>query len=324
VPAKPKKIQLETELPEEEVDKLFGTFLDDDSYDILVDGESADVYKPNGETLIKFRKGVLSAGACRSAYPAMRTAARESHNRGLASGVVESPDQVDGRTGVISRDGGGTRLRPLKKDGTISNTTYSRMAESGIIGHFDRNARFPYCRLTSFNLDHPERFQAAIPLFREIDRVFEEAMPDRHAAQMEYVRRTTPDFMIHGTSFTTVTVNRNWQTAVHQDKGDLKAGFGVMSALRAGNYQGCYLVFPRYRVAVNMCTRDVLLADVHCHHGNSPLIGIKGTYERISLVLYYRERMAECGSLDEELHRAKTRKRGSPLHGFIERDGGEE
>src|SRR5215472_1887421 len=68
------------------------------------------------------------------------------------------------------------------------------------------------------------------------DAAFMALAPRRHHAQMRYVRKTSPDFTIHGTAFTTVTVNRNFQTAVRKDVGDLRQGFGVMSALRRGRF----------------------------------------------------------------------------------------
>lgn len=89
---------------------------------------------------------------------------------------------------------------------------------------------------------------------------------------MVRVRATHPSWLIAGTAFTAVTVNRDFRTAVHKDRGDLRAGFGVLTALRAGTFSGCHLVFPAYRVAVDLRTRGVLLCNVHEWHGNSPLV----------------------------------------------------
>lgn len=79
--------------------------------------------------------------------------------------------------------------------------------------------------------------------------------------------------MIADTAFTTVTISRDFPTAVHRDRGDLAAEFGVMAAVRAGEFGGCYLGFPKFRVAVDRRTTDVLLADVHEAHGNTDLVG---------------------------------------------------
>jgi hypothetical protein len=85
----------------------------------------------------------------------------------------------------------------------------------------------------------------------------------------------------------------------------LREGFGVLTVLHAGTYTGGHLVFPKYRVAVDLRTGGVLLADVHEAHGNTPLIGTPGSFVRLSLVCYYRAGMRACGSASEENARAK-------------------
>lgn len=304
-------IKLTTELTDEEADKFATKKLPKDgSYDILVKGEDVNVFKPNGDPLILFRHKVLPKEHFDKAFPALRTAAGTSFNRGTAAGEVK---QREDAIGV------GTRFNPIKKDGTVSKTHYAEPVESGIIGYYDRNPRFPYCRTTAFNLKTPEKFLDALPLLQSIDKIFKRECPERHEAQMDMIRKTSQDFVINKTAFTTITVNKNWVTGVHKDQGDLKEGFGVMTALRAGDkeFKGCYLVFPKFRVAVDMQNQDVLLADVHEWHGNTPLIGIKGTFERISLVCYYREAIIECGTAAQEMDRAKSRIRGDKLKGKI-------
>jgi hypothetical protein len=299
----PKRIDLKTELPDARVDELAGTLLDDSHFDQLIDSDAA-VYRPAGELLLIYRAGVLPAGACRAAYDALRNAAAPSHNRGTAAGKIRRLSELDRQAGLLQK----TVFHPIKRDGTLSNSIYGKKVNTGIIGYFDRYERFPYCRMTAFNLDHPDKFAAALPFIRSIDAAFRDNVPDRYAVQRAAIARTHPDFYIHGTVFSTITVNKNWQTAVHKDAGDFAAGFGVMTALRAGRYEGCYLVFPKFRVAVDMRTRGVLMADVHQWHGNTPLIGRAGKFERISCVFYYREKMGQCGSAEQELARAKARK----------------
>jgi hypothetical protein len=193
-------------------------------------------------------------------------------------------------------------------------TTYAPGVESGIIGYFDRTAREPYCRTTAFTWEEVHKWRAAQPFIEAVNGVFKQAMPARHAAQMRAVRATRPEWVIGATAFSTVTVNRNYRSAAHKDKGDLPEGFGVLSVLRAGEYEGGHLVFPQYRVAVDLHTRDVLMADVHEWHGNTPIVGEEGRYERISCVFYYRTNMRHCLSSDQELERAKRRRRGDPLN----------
>lgn len=330
-------ITVHKHIPDEQADGLAGRLLTDDDYDIVV-RDNCVVLKEDGTPLLIYCKGVIPTAACKTAYPALRQAAMEysgASNRGTATGKF----RIVGATanfGIVSPDG--NRIRPLKYDGTVSNTSYAlseasvinriklaggrveqqlsngdwieidpEVKQSGVVGYLDKNQRFPYCRLTAFNINHPEKFQSALPLIHAVDHVFKARLPDRYAAQTDVVQNTVDDYVITGTAFTTITVNLNFQTAVHKDAGDLKAGFGVMSALRAGKFDGCYTCFPQYRVAADMQTGDVLLADVHEWHGNTPLKP-KGPHERLSLVFYYRENMKNCGTPTEELEHAKQKR----------------
>lgn len=297
-----KIVRLHECMPDEEVDKLGGETLNDSHYDYLCDHD-ADVYTPEGDVLLKFRKGVIPKEMTDLTYPIWKKAATQTDNRGMASGKIEDLAVI--RQGkAIETDGGGKRAVILKKDGTISNTTRAKSVLSGIVGFFDRSARFPYCRLTAFNLEHMDQFQACMPMIQLVDNKFKELCPERHKAQMEYHDATSKDFKIMGTSFTTITVNRNFVTAVHKDQGDLDEGFGVMSAIRRGKYKGGYTCWPKYGVAIDMQTTDMVCANVHHWHGNVPIKGIPGAYERISLVFYYRKGLRQCGTAEEELQRA--------------------
>lgn len=290
-------IHLENEF---NADELGGTLLGEDSCDFLAQ-EDCDVYKPNGELLLMFRKGILDPALASQAYKDLRNAASKTTNRGIAAGPIDL-SKHDREAGVVS----GTRMRPMKKDGTVSSTNYANPVESGIVGYFDPNPRFPFCRQTAWTQHNPEKWVRSLAFIEQIDQRFAELNPERHRAQMEIAEQTSPDFRIGTTSFTTITVNRNWATAVHKDAGDYRPGFGVMTAFDAGKYDGCYTCFPGFRVAADMRAGDLLLADVHEWHGNTP-IKPRGRFERISCVFYYREKIKGCGSAEEELARSVAR-----------------
>lgn len=303
-------IRLIAETP---VDHLAGVFLDHSSYDTLISGEDADVYKPDGSPLIKLRARCIAPELCRAAHEVLKELPLKytGSNRGMAGGrqKVKEMNSLEGRP-IVSKSG--TRFRVMRQDGTMSNTIYAPPTPSAIAGYFERTTRYPYCRQTAFTGTDKAGWAIAVSYIRAVDAIFRETLPDRYAAQQAMVEKTHPDFVIKGTVFTTITVNRNWQTALHKDAGDLPEGFGVMSVLQQSRYEGGYLVFPQYRVAVDMRHGDVLLADVHSWHGNVPIIGLPD-YERISVVFYYRRKMIQCGSAEEELARAKARLKGGPL-----------
>lgn len=290
------EIRLTEQLPDSVVDRLCGSFLTVEKHASVVVTAECRVLKPSGAPLFVLLKRAVPDDLCRVAFDSLSAAAAPATNRGIAAGK--------------NRDGV-TRVQRVRKDGTRSKTTVSAVpANSGIVGYFDRYPRMPYCRQTAYSLEHPDRFRAALPFVEHVDKVFREHLPDRHAAQMAAVNATHPDWILGRTAFTTITVNRNFRTAVHKDAGDLKEGFGVLTVLRRGVYSGGILIFPKFRAGVEFDHGDVLLADVHEWHGNSPLVG-DGDFDRVSCVLYYRDKMMECASGLEERAREERSKRRS-------------
>lgn len=295
-----------------DADHLAGTKLNESHYDVLLGGdEPCDVFKPDGTPLVKYRPRWFSEELCRAVLPACRKAAAPTTNRGMAAGSF-------GEGSVLTRPVGKkttTRYRALKADGTLSNTNYAAEVNSGVVGYFDRSARFPFCRQTSFVISEAASWKRFLPYIERADEGFREFMPDRWAAQRNYASRTASDWVIPQSTFTTVTVNKNFQTATHKDAGDLHSGFGVMSCLRNDKYDGAYLVFPAYRVAVDYGHGCLCLADVHEWHSNTGFKRMRVGYERITLVFYYREKMIHCKSAREEVEWAKNRQRGQSLSG---------
>jgi hypothetical protein len=294
---------------------LQGEKIDESYYDLLLPGDQpADVYKPDGSPLLKYRPGWFPKEMVDSVLPTCRKAATLNDNRGTAAGdIALTPVRNAEAVGWNSEKG--NHYKEVKRDGTLSKTTRGGLVHSGIIGYFDRSARFPFCRQTAFLIHQAAKWKKFLPYIRRADEGFREFMPDRWKVQREWADRTAPDWVIPESTFTTVTVNKNFQTAVHKDAGDLNDGFGVMSCLRNDKYEGGHLCFPEYRVAVDYTSGCLCLADVHEWHGNTPLRNLRVGYERITLVFYYREHMIHCKTATEEEDWVKHRKQGEKLRG---------
>ena len=299
-------------LPDAEVDAWKGKAIDDTYYDpdLLITSDRI-VMKPDGSgPLLILKTNCLPLNYCGTAFPLLYEMASDEvadGNRGTAAGVkMKLETLADGTTGKRNQVPKFRELSPEDKQRL-------RGAYNGVAGSLDRSSEFPYCRETEYGPSHPN-IRPCLPFFQEIDRVFRTYAPERWAAQMERVKITPSTYLFKDTSFTTLTINRNFQTAVHKDGGDLQAGFGVITCLMAGRFTGGLLVFPKYRVAVCFGTQDVLLCDVHEWHANTPIVGITGEYERLSCVLYFRENMAKCLEPAEELDQAKRRQTGDLLY----------
>jgi len=296
----PKIIKVKPCLSDEEVNKLKGDLLSEKDYRTLITYD-ADVYcEETGKTIAKFRKKVIPSNIAKTAFDNLKSASKPTNNRAVGGG---------------KNDDGQLQKKVVKKDGTVSNTQRAFTdVNSGIVGYFDRNARFPYCRQTAFNEKEFSKFKKAYPIIKFVDTAYSKLMPDEYALQRAEADNTSKDFVIRDTAFTTVTVNKNWQTAVHTDKGDFEKGFGNLVALRKGRYVGGYFVVPKWGVAFDLQNCDLLLVDVHQWHGNTPIQKIDDDALRISLVMYYRKNMIHCGTAAEEVEIAKRRVLGQKLN----------
>ena len=187
----------------------------------------------------------------------------------------------------------------------ISDTTYANVVMSGIAGWFDRYPRIPYGRATSYTQNHYDKFSMSFPFLQSLNRGFRELLPWRWKNQKTAADKIDSAFLIPGTVFTTITVNKTFRTAAHYDAGDFADGLSNLLVLsNNGNYSGGYLIFPEYRIAVNVRPGDLLLVNNHeIMHGNTPIVTHDEIAERISLVCYLREGMLELGSKEYEDHR---------------------
>lgn len=190
-----------------------------------------------------------------------------------------------------------------------STTNYAKSVFSGVAGWYDRYPRIPYGRATAYTEKHPDLFKLAYPFLQSLNRGFKELLPWRWSNQKAAADKLDPRFLVPETVFTTITVNKTFRTACHRDAGDLDTGLSNLLVLGTGEYTGGYLVFPEYRIAVNVRPGDLLLVNNHeVIHGNTPIVlnnPDDTSCERISVVCYFREKMLELKSYDYEMLRKK-------------------
>ena len=258
----------------EELDQKIGKIVTDEDYNILLTGPTK-VLLPNGEPLCIYLPGAIPREITDRHYPVLHPIQTPTDARGLASGSL--PVQ---------------RKKQMKY----------RNVKSSILGAIEPmgGGRYPFCRTTAWTGRNTELFKTLYPLFSEIGSLFKKHVPHRYAAQMEKTLQTGDEWRIADTPFTTITVNNNYPTGVHTDKGDLQQGFSCLTSIRRGEYTGGKLVFPEYRIAADMQDGDLMLMDAHQWHGNTEIFKQSEDAERISLVLYYRTDMMFCGTMDEE------------------------
>lgn len=306
-----KKIMTDAEIANKE-----GYFMTEEYFPQVIT-EDTDVYTEdeNGtrKLLIKFRKTVFDANMCRTAFKALEAASKmQRNNRGAAAGLLDISKLPKYVKSIVKRDK--FRIYYIGADGKMAKTHLSNYVASNIIGYYDQpdrnllaknkkntlkttvkktnsHSRSIPCRLTQFNRKYPKKWDATLPLLKAIDAIFREILPEAHAAQLARAEKT-PKFTIDGTAFSTATINYNYRTALHKDKGDYEAGFGNLVVLEKlpGAYTGGWTGFPQYGVAVDVRQGDFLAMDVHEWHCNTPMQGTG----RLSVVCYLRKNMKKC------------------------------
>ena len=330
-----------------------GTFFPKSHYDTIL-RSNCDVYWEDEEgqqhLLLKFRKQVIPTKMCQIAFKSLEKEAQKKHpNRGAAAGLVDIKNLPHYVGEVVKVD----KYRVFykhKKDGKIAKDNISNMVSSGIIGYFDRvdrnslnssnssnssnsnnssnnnnnnnntikksDANEVPCRTTKFTREEVEKWTSVQPFIRKIDSLFKKLVPKRHLNQLKRAKET-PKFQIGNTAFSTLTLNYNFRTATHKDKGDYLEGFGNLVVLEKPNnkFKGGYMGFPQFKIAVDLRQGDFLAMDVHQWHSNTKITGKtklvkkrgkdkKGNwttrmikeplYGRLSVVCYLRKNMIKC------------------------------
>lgn len=284
------------ELKEPSLNKDWSSqFMDSKHYDTLLD-ENVAVFKPDGQPLLILLKNALDPQKVANAWRVLKKFNSKTGNRAIATGIEAEPKK--------------------KLDGTLSGVREvpkSWKVISGLLGSFERNIRMPYAHHCNWNRENPKAFEAVFPMLEQCSSLFKYHVPERYAVQKSYVDRTHPEWVIPNTVYTTLTVNKNFRTAAHQDVGDLATGFSNMLVIRDGLFSGGNLVLPNWRIAAKLDNCDFIMFDAHEFHGNTQIVPLSKGATRCSIVCYYREKMALCKGPEEELLQAKNRKPGQSI-----------
>tara|TARA_B110001469_G_C9625933_1_gene312479 strand:+ start:357 stop:1505 length:1149 start_codon:yes stop_codon:yes gene_type:complete len=208
----------------------------------------------------------------------------------------------------------------VQKGGGVSKMKVNNQVASNPIGFYEAGKNFADlpCRLTHFTRTNYDKYNKGLPFIQKIDSLFKLLVPDAHQKQWNRAG-LKPHLKIPDTSFSTVTINRNFRTALHRDAGDFKEGFGNLTVIEQGVYHGGYTTFPQYGIGIDLRSNDFVAMDVHQWHANTPLYeteedkltnsqitsdfkdnpvvgtaGLYTPYTRISFVCYLREKIASC------------------------------
>jgi hypothetical protein len=259
-------------ISDEKMISLKNTFIKRSQIDTILD-KDATVYTEDGKLLFVFKKKQLTGGQDFYTTTSNYVKSHPSRNRGSSSGS------------------------------TFYNINENPKINTAIIGYYDKwapNQKKTFrlkqmkpsieARETYFTSMYPEKFKQLFPYIHQIDALYKTYLPEYYKKQVKKANETY--YKIDNTAFTTVTININYQTTIHKDKGDDEDGFGNLSVIEHGNYTGGEICFPQYGVGVNLREGDILFMNVHEWHANLPMKFEKGA-ERMSVVCYLRKKVWE-------------------------------
>jgi hypothetical protein len=251
--------------------ELVGTF-PDRSHVTLTLHSDTKVIAPNGKLIAVQLHNAIPEDLYLLAYELWKPVDGPVSNRATAVGTRSLPRSTN-KHGVPSpRSGVNVRVLEVTE------------ARQGIVGYLDR----PNFRCTLLSREHPEMIEGNRHLIEHIDSLYAQQLPDVYAQQRREVAKAGSSWRLWNTVFSTVYLAKNFRTAYHTDRGNLR---GVMTALMpTGKFTGGELVLPRWRIAIAFKPGDLLLFDPQQLHGNLPFEG-----ERISAAFYCARRIADCG-----------------------------
>ena len=266
--------------------------------------EDCDLYDAEtGALIFCFKKKIIDDDLYNIDPKLVKHAQSLSYNRGSAGGVVNAKGLRRGMEGwkkkpemPCDKDGnplpeGHTKNSSYFKyeDGRISKRQRSNSVSSQSVGGFDKSPQYP-CRLTHWTKNNLEAYHTIFPLCKDVSEKYFSYCPDKWVHQYEKYENAPQDYVIPETNFSTLTINMDFRTACHFDKGDCKNGLTAFTIKKCGDYRGGELCFPEYHIGLNIEQGDLLLFNPHEAHCNNPLVG-KG---RMSFVLYLRDKMDKC------------------------------
>ena len=308
-------------LSNDECDKFKGLYMGDDTYETVIT-EDCD-YFCEGVPVFKFRKKPFCEETLKRGWDNCKNLAVASRGRGAAAGPIDPESVYWKKRQLFKVDKWSAKY--MVKDKETGEMKQSKMrvnntTASSPIGFYGKTKGLGVdlpCRLSHYTKTNLDKFKEAIPYFQAIGDQYNLLMPDQYSSQME--RAIKNDYHIHGTPFSTITINRNFRTAVHKDTGDF-GGWACLSVLEENKYHGGLFVMPKYKIAIDMRHGDLLVANVHEYHGNTELqeteedkqyndenpqqtykdnlevgvLGLNNRFSRISFVCYLREDIINC------------------------------
>jgi len=299
-----KKLYLSPICPHKDLKCLEGEFLPNKPLDNFVNYD-CDIYaNENGKRklIAKFRQNIINPDLADLAIDSFKKEAKKSSGkRGIASGQIDIKKLSKNVKKIVNPNSITSKV--IWKDGRMSKYYLANPVNSIIAGYFDQpllskkseilKKGLSPCRTTYFTEKKQKEWHQVLPLVKRVNTIYRTLLPSKFSAQKKLCKKI-PQYCIDNTIFTTLTINYNWQTACHVDKGDLTEGYSCITVSEEGTWTGGYLSIPRFALTFDIRHGDILIFNPHEYHCNSKIIPKTKEYTRLSVVYYFREGLLKC------------------------------
>lgn len=165
----------------------------------------------------------------------------------------------------------------------------------------------PFCSMTGLASEHP-KVDAFMAYYAEknIMPLFHEHYSENLKQHMEAIKEIKADWLMHGLPFTGGVINNSNQLNYHTDIQNIKGSINCMIYFVRDTVGG-ELVLPKYGVSIKPKDRFVLLFRNDLVHGVAPITKLNNSSYRFSIVYYANARMDKCGTMAEELAKARSK-----------------
>lgn len=316
-----KKVYIKKLFSDEKIKNLEGKWIDE-SYikkGNLINTDSDIILKENGkETIIaKFRKNAINQDLCELGWNNYKNAATPSRGRGASAGPIDVNNTYWKKRIPVKTSKWSTGYIV---NGKLSKMKVNNQVASNVLGYYEGT---PFMnlppRMTNYTRTKFDKFQKGLPFIQKMNQKYKDLVPQVYNKQ--YSRASKRNYLkIPDTAFSSVTVNRNFRTALHVDSGNFNGGMAVMTVLERGKYSGGYTVFPQYGIGFDVRHGDVLVME-NCNtwHANTEIkenksekmynskmedifndnaevgtAGLDKKYTRLTFVCYLREKLLDC------------------------------
>jgi|TARA_R110000851_G_scaffold104664_1_gene222436 hypothetical protein len=311
--------------------KWNGKYLTEDSYDTVIssieyDGDVIKIYKPHGtlmgKTLLacivkKAYKGKVYQTVKDTLFSIDDTSTMRANAAGpIDHDAMKAKGLIEGKDYVLRTP---NSYYPLKKNGEFNRIAEANEIHSVLIGY--KRGRFTGMIKASGWMQkksNAKKLEALSQIANVNEEALKNAVPEVYNLQKTFADNCIDKkYHIGGSPMTALSANKystggTTKMSAHLDGKDLEFGMTTMCVFRIGEFDGAYLCFPRYGIAIEADDGDVLIADSNELHGVTPITG-EGV--RLSCVAYCDEHVATMGEA------GKTEKPIGPHAGNYEEKG---